>query len=522
MSQSGAFGRLARKDSSMWCSIRCEALVVAVLLVSPVNPAMSEPTVPGGYTIEKFVDISRPIGIAIDPAGNLYAGNDPPGGGPSEPARIRFVSSDGLTVTEIGDLMPDPDTVLVDVYGYVAEAGNVLVGADGLLKQVNPVTGTTSTVLSGSLIVNVAEMAFDSNGRLFVGQLGVRAPVLVVEQGTASVFERFDGDHPTGLTIDDNDNIFVACRTSSSVFRLDALGVDPPQLLATLPGTTNTVAYASEGIFAGDLFVGTQVDGTIHRVDPDTGEASLFAAGFLQIACIAFGPDGSMFVSEPGGDAIYRITPSTLSLNLDIKAGSCPNPLNLKSRGKLPVALLGTEEFDVSTIDPASITLARADGTGGHVVPFDGPPGPNVTIEDVGTPFDGELCDCHEVEGDGIDDLSIKFSRPEVVAALELATFEPGATVELVVSGQLQDGTAFSASDCILIVPQPDFDEDNDVDQSDFGHLQACYRGPMKSVDLTCRDADIDGDGDVDISDFGRLQRCISGAEKTVDPDCAD
>lgn len=40
---------------------------------------------------------------------------------------------------------------------------------------------------------------------------------------------------------------------------------------------------------------------------------------------------------------------------IDIKPQSCPNPINVKSRGVLPVAILGTAEFDVTTIDPASI-----------------------------------------------------------------------------------------------------------------------------------------------------------------------
>ncbi|GAF91981.1 unnamed protein product, partial [marine sediment metagenome] len=41
----------------------------------------------------------------------------------------------------------------------------------------------------------------------------------------------------------------------------------------------------------------------------------------------------------------------------DIKPGSCLNPLNLASRGVLPVAILGAEDFDVNAIDPASIFL---------------------------------------------------------------------------------------------------------------------------------------------------------------------
>ncbi|MQY56694.1 hypothetical protein GH140_00640, partial [bacterium] len=44
---------------------------------------------------------------------------------------------------------------------------------------------------------------------------------------------------------------------------------------------------------------------------------------------------------------------------VDIKPGSCPNPLNLKSKGVLPIAILGTEDFDVTKIDPATLILVR-------------------------------------------------------------------------------------------------------------------------------------------------------------------
>lgn len=139
-----------------------------------------------------------------------------------------------------------------------------------------------------------------------------------------------------------------------------------------------------------------------------------------------------------------------LTVPLDIKPGSCPNPLNRKSHGKLPVAILGTTGFDVSMIDVATIMLSRADGIGETVAPLQGPPGPGIHMEDVGTPFCGEACDCHEMECDGICDLTMKFSTPEVVQMLELADVEPG-TLELVVSGCLMDGTPFSASDCVLL-----------------------------------------------------------------------
>lgn len=261
---------------------------------------------------------------------------------------------------------------------------------------------------------------------------------------------------------------------------------------------------------------------------------------------------------------------------LDIKPGSCPNPLNRRSRGVLPVALLGTAGFDVTDIDVSSLTIGRASpfqvftatidgdqanagtGTGstatGHtlmtlnvdtneftmdlvlegllgtqtVQHVHGPATPNenagvlfgipgpgnfegftivltdaqeqiiqdglayinihstrnpageirgqilpvvvsplrVRTDDVGTPFDGELCDCHEAGPDGLLDLNLKFKTQEVASLLQQSTLE-SESVMLSVSGTLLNGRSFTASDCVLIVPSADLNNDNVVNLLD-------------------------------------------------------
>ncbi len=138
-------------------------------------------------------------------------------------------------------------------------------------------------------------------------------------------------------------------------------------------------------------------------------------------------------------------------VKLDIKPGSCPNPLARASRGVLPVALVGTQSFDVFDVDVDSLRLSRADGVGGSVAPADGPPGPQARVEDVATPFDGEPCDCDELGGDGLDDLLLKFSNRDLVDVLELNDLIAGAFVQLCLSGTLLDGTTFAVCDCIRL-----------------------------------------------------------------------
>ena len=119
------------------------------------------------------------------------------------------------------------------------------------------------------------------------------------------------------------------------------------------------------------------------------------------------------------------------------------------------MAIVGSESFDVMQIDIDTVSLRRADGAGGIVTPLSGPPGPGITTDDVATTFTGDLCDCHGLGGDGIDDLLLKFSTPELAGAFQLSELPSGASMMLTLSGSLLDGTAFEASDCVVIPGKP-------------------------------------------------------------------
>ncbi len=152
-----------------------------------------------------------------------------------------------------------------------------------------------------------------------------------------------------------------------------------------------------------------------------------------------------------GAAYMYSCASAPEVVNLDIKPGSCPNMVNPKSRGVVPVAIIGNLDFDVAAIDPDSLTLARADGVGTSVSPLSGRRGRGIVLREVATPFVGEPCTCHEVDRDGIDDLAMKFSTSDMSRAFELNGLPRGTTVELVLQGTLQDGTTFEGVDCIVI-----------------------------------------------------------------------
>ena len=125
-----------------------------------------------------------------------------------------------------------------------------------------------------------------------------------------------------------------------------------------------------------------------------------------------------------------------IEVAVDIKPQSCPNPLNVKGKGVLPVAILGTEDFDVTQVDPATVELA-----GVSPLRWD--------WEDVATPSE----ECTTAGPDGYLDLTLKFDIQEVVAALGVVS--NGDDLVLTLTGNLCvefNGTRIVGEDIIIII----------------------------------------------------------------------
>ncbi len=68
-----------------------------------------------------------------------------------------------------------------------------------------------------------------------------------------------------------------------------------------------------------------------------------------------------------------------------------------------------------------------------------------------------------------------------------------------------------------------DFDNDGDLDQMDFGLMQACLSGAsIPQLDAACQPARFDNDSDVDQVDIALFLDCLSGPLAPMNPDCLD
>jgi beta propeller repeat protein len=138
----------------------------------------------------------------------------------------------------------------------------------------------------------------------------------------------------------------------------------------------------------------------------------------------------------------------TIPVLVDIMPAYCPNMIYLELKGPVfGVAIVGTKDMDVSTINPATITLSR-NGVAATVNPRWN------RILDITQPYTGGVtCGCQKKLMDGTKDLVLIFRNENVVSTLQL-TDVVGQTLPYTIRGYLKKeygGNPIEGSDCMKV-----------------------------------------------------------------------
>jgi len=118
-------------------------------------------------------------------------------------------------------------------------------------------------------------------------------------------------------------------------------------------------------------------------------------------------------------DDLFFTVDVQVQVEIDIKPGSDPNSINLKSKGVVPVAVLTTDGFDASTVDPDTVEFAGA------------------------TPVRWTMAD---VDGDGDMDLLFHFKTQDLNLTQD--------STEATLTGTTYGGDPIEATDTVNIVPK--------------------------------------------------------------------
>jgi len=197
------------------------------------------------------------------------------------------------------------------------------------------------------------------------------------------------------------------------------LYADISQYVYAYPGSVLNVYSGSVGLYIivmpGEPKAAVTVYGTDFAVN---GEPVSY--GQVAMNSVLTGTYGN---GDPINLKVYSSVPIQLSppavseVEIDIKPGGNPNNINLKSRGVVPVAVLTTDNFDASTVDPSTVLFAGA------------------------SPVRWKLCD---VDEDGDDDILFHFKTQDL-------NLEEDIT-EATLTGETNNEDVISATDTVRIV----------------------------------------------------------------------
>ena len=295
--------------------------------------------------------------------------------------------------------------------------------------------GSTVTIDSSGLPPNGTAEVFLDSQQVAIG--------LIDDTGDARIDLTIPEDTPTGvkpLMVVASDTA-IAASCAINVVAIPAFDVPPsPPSGSTFvlnAGETLTIPIQASDADVGDVVtlgvLGLPTGASFPISTPANPVTSTFSwtptldqAGGHVIVFTAV--DNIGLSSPPHSIAINVI--QRIEVDIDIKPGGNPNSINPKSKGKIPVAILSTPDFDASTqVENDSLTFGRT--------------GDEESLHRRGN--DEPNCDVEDVNDDGLRDLVCHFNTQD-------SGFQAGDT-EGILKGQTGAGFPIIGTDSVAIVP---------------------------------------------------------------------
>ncbi len=273
-------------------------MAAAIVIISQQHENSNRPHREPAYGPQvrlPFTDLTKPYGVAVDAAGDLYVTD-------TENNRVLELAAGSSTQ---GLLMftglKNPEGVAVDTAGdlYVADNGN------GRVVKLAAQSRTTQTVLPFTGLNNPAYVAVDTAGNVYVvDSSNNRVVKLAAGSSTQSVLPFTGLDQPGGVAVDAAGNLFVADNANGRVLKLAA----GSGTQAVLPFTGLNVPFGLAVDSAGNLYVTDSYNNRVVKLAAASStQAVLPFTGLSFPAGVAVDAAGNLYVTDDRNNRVLKL-----------------------------------------------------------------------------------------------------------------------------------------------------------------------------------------------------------------------
>ncbi len=271
---------------------------------------------------------------------------------------------------------PDPDFNGPDTFSYTISDGQTLatatVDVDVTALNDAPVAAADAYSVNEDQILTIPAPGVlgndsDVDGDALIAKLGPDPPPWIALNANGSFTytpeNNFNGVRTFTYVASDStvdSNIATVTITVNPVN-------DPP-----IAGDDTATTTEGTSVVINVLGNDSDVDGDTLNVtavtDPPSGDATINTdrtvtynpdSGFTGTDAFSYTASDSTGLTATANVTV-TVNTGGIEVSIDIRPGNPNNRINLQSNGLLPVAIFSTPEFDATTIDPATVTLAGA------------------------------------------------------------------------------------------------------------------------------------------------------------------